>query len=103
LSTYLKSCDLQSGRAKTDKPQEKKSSELYAQSRLDSTHYTTYRKETEFSVFQLPFTMGKKSKSQSADKSQAPASAGPSLLGGSTLDPTLASLFDTSVCSISQI
>ncbi|KAJ5658136.1 Nucleolar protein 12 [Penicillium longicatenatum] len=40
--------------------------------------------------------MGKKSKSQSADKSQAPASAGPSLLGGSTLDPTLASLFDTS-------
>ncbi|KAJ5552979.1 Nucleolar protein 12 [Penicillium frequentans] len=39
--------------------------------------------------------MGKKSKSQSTDKSQA-VSDGPSLLGGSTLDPTLASLFDKS-------
>ncbi|KAJ5915411.1 Nucleolar protein 12 [Penicillium verhagenii] len=40
--------------------------------------------------------MGKKSKSQSSAKDQKPASAAPSLLAGSALDPTLSSLFDTS-------
>lgn len=78
-------------------PKKKKSSELYAQSRLDSTHYTTFKKELRYHISPNSFTMGKKSKSQSTEKSQA-VSDGPSLLGGSTLDPTLASLFDKSVC-----